>query len=833
MISYKHITKIIAVVMALAVFLCFCTVIYSDQITAAAGDSGITLSYETKLFDTDEIIDINIIISEDDWNDMLTNATAKEYHTCDVEVNGTMFYQVAIRTKGNTSLTSIASDPDTDRYSFKLEFDHNIDDQTCFGLDKLVLNNNYADATNMKEALIYDMFQYLGADASLYNYAKISVNGTYWGVYLALEAVEDSFMLRNYGVQNGELYKPDNMNFANNDGEDSKPDISFDTSSFPSRSNSAADADSNSDNSRPSFSFGSSSGNSSFGPSSGNSSQTQDTTAVADTSDQPNLNFSPSSGISNRADTNDKPSTPDQFATSTDMSGFAPPSRDAAPSGSFSFGGGGGFGFSSGNGTNLNYIDDDVDSYSAIWNSAISKISTKDKQRVVTALKNISEGTSLETYMDTDNILRYLAVHIFSVNEDSLSGSMAHNYYLYEYGGKLNIIPWDYNLALGGMSGGSASSVINSAIDDAFSITNFFDSLLNDETYHNRYYAYLQELVDGYINGGAFDAFYNRIRSQIDALVETDPNAFFTYDEYATAAEMLYNVVKLRGESISGQISGEIPSTDSAQRNSNALIDAIGIDLSVMGSMNTGNTPSIPDKNSFDTSNFRFKDTKPDANASEPHDSTDAEDTATAAQPDATSAPSGASASTGMPAMPRNADFSGSPGDSSASSDSAASDAAASGMPQMPGSPDFSASSGAGAQSDTPPTNGGTAPEGLYASRFSGIPSSDVSASQQLDAPASPESDAPDVTEASDASDNGESFDKKMGEQSDKGSAEVRASGFTKPSGDFSSFSGAFGSSGTSVRNTAAISQNLVNYGICLAVMIVAIIIALLFRRRK
>ena len=28
----------------------------------------------------------------------------------------------------------------------------------------------------MKEAVIYDMYQYLGADASLYNYAEISVN---------------------------------------------------------------------------------------------------------------------------------------------------------------------------------------------------------------------------------------------------------------------------------------------------------------------------------------------------------------------------------------------------------------------------------------------------------------------------------------------------------------------------------------------------------------------------------------------------------------------------------------------------------------------------------
>lgn len=131
-----------------------------------------------------------------------------------LEVKYDAFLPEVIRPKGNTSLTSIASDPTTDRYSFKLEFDHYVDGQTCFGLDKLILNNNYADATNMKEALIYDMYQYLGADASLYNYAKLSVNGEYWGVYLALEAVEDSFLLHNYGVQDGELYKLDSMNIG-------------------------------------------------------------------------------------------------------------------------------------------------------------------------------------------------------------------------------------------------------------------------------------------------------------------------------------------------------------------------------------------------------------------------------------------------------------------------------------------------------------------------------------------------------------------------------------------------------------------------------------------
>lgn len=266
-----------------------------------------------------------------------------------------------------------------------------------------------------------------------------------------------------------------------------------------------------------------------------------------------------------------------------------PDSSGERPAENFDFPDGKG-GFSmGGGGADLNYTDDELDSYETIWDGEITSTTKADHKRVVTALKNISEGTDLETYMDVDNLLRYMAVHIFSVNEDSLSGMMAHNYYLYETGGKLNLIPWDYNLALGGMgSSTDATSVVNDAIDNAFSGTNFFDTLMEDETCHSQYYAYLQQLVSEYIGGGGFDAFYERVRSQIDELVERDPTAFYSYDEYLTAVDTLYQVVKLRGESIQGQLDGTIPSTEAAQRSSDALVDASAFDLSTMGYMNSG-----------------------------------------------------------------------------------------------------------------------------------------------------------------------------------------------------------------------------------------------------
>ena len=560
MVISKHITKIIIAVMVLAVCLCLAAAVFSEQLAPAAGDKGLTMEYESALFDTSEIIRIDIVIDEDDWNEMLDNATAEEYYRCDVTVNGETFYGVGIRPKGNTSLTTIAADPTTDRYSFKLEFDHYVDGQTCFGLDKLVLNNNYADATNMKEALIYDMYQYLGADASLYNYAKISVNGAYWGVYLAIEAVEDSFLLRNYGTQDGELYKPDSMNIGGFDmgdmdmGDFSPSDMpggGFGFSQFPGEMPEGSEAPE-------------------AGPSDGSP---EDGGSPSQLPDGGSFDFG------------------DMDPGNMDLGNmdFGGMDFGGMDFGGMDFGGMDFGGFSlGGGGADLNYTGDDLDSYSTIWEGEVTKTKDADHRRVVTALKNISEGTDLASYMDIDNLLRYMAVHIFSVNEDSLSGMMAHNYYLYEYDGQLNIIPWDYNLALGGMSGSNATSVVNEAIDNAFSGTEFFDTLMENEAYHQQYYAYMTQLVEEYINGGGFDAFYDRVRSQIDALVETDPNAFYTYEEYLTAAETLYEVVQLRGKSISGQLNGSIPSTSAEQSGSDALIDASHIDLEVMGSMDIG-----------------------------------------------------------------------------------------------------------------------------------------------------------------------------------------------------------------------------------------------------
>lgn len=106
------------------------------------------------------------------------------------------------------------------RYSFKIEFDHYDSTKSYHGLDKLCLNNIVQDNTYMKDYICYLMMNEFGADSPLCSFVYITVNGEDWGLYLAVEGIEDSFLQRNYGNDYGELYKPDSQSMVGGRGND-------------------------------------------------------------------------------------------------------------------------------------------------------------------------------------------------------------------------------------------------------------------------------------------------------------------------------------------------------------------------------------------------------------------------------------------------------------------------------------------------------------------------------------------------------------------------------------------------------------------------------------
>lgn len=227
MISNKYINAIIATLTAIA--LLFTTLLYvnSKNITAKTTSSSSNFTYIDTVFNKEKVTEIDLEVNEDTWNSLLENAINEEYINANITVNGTKYNNVGIRAKGNSSLSMVASDDTTDRYSFKVKFDEYVDGQTLDGLSKIALNNVMSDATYMKEYLSYDLLEKMGVPTPAFAFTNIKVNGEEWGLYFAVEVIEEEFIERNYGSLSGNLYKPEGNEIGGKDknNEDMKANM--------------------------------------------------------------------------------------------------------------------------------------------------------------------------------------------------------------------------------------------------------------------------------------------------------------------------------------------------------------------------------------------------------------------------------------------------------------------------------------------------------------------------------------------------------------------------------------------------------------------------------
>jgi len=557
MSTSKHFDKIAWTVTALMLVI---TILFMNGASLGLEVMAHTMGYENRLFDNTRVHTIDIVMNN--WDEFIANATSEQYYAANVVIDGEAYKNVGIRGKGNTSLSTVSS-LGSERYSFKIEFDQYDNSITYHGLDKLSLNNLIQDTTMMKDYLTYTMMNEFGAAAPLCSFVYITVNGEDWGLYLAVEGVEDSFLERNYGSDYGELYKPDSLSFGGGRGNGQD----FNMDDFMNSSESSNDS-------------GESSGSMTMPDMGGFDPSTM---FGGNMPDIWNFDFSQIPGMSGDLDTS---SIPKDFDPSTMFGGDG---------GSFDFGNMGGFGMGSSD-VKLQYIDDNLSSYSNIWNNAKTDITEKDQYRLIESLRKLSNGEQIESVVDIEQVIRYFVVHNYVCNGDSYTGSMIHNYYLYEENGQMAMIPWDYNLAYGTFQGGNGQSTINTPIDahvsgGAGEDRPMWSWILSDESYTELYHQYFEEFLNTVDIREIIDNAYNLIKSY----VEKDPTAFFTYEEFEKGVETMRQYCALRSESISLQLENGETTTDMS------YVDASGITLSDMGSMSGmgGGMPDMGDRGSF------------------------------------------------------------------------------------------------------------------------------------------------------------------------------------------------------------------------------------------
>lgn len=523
MASGRHIDRICLIVTLCTVFLSGAFIVIGRSVSETVPN---VLQYEKRLFDHTRVHEIEIVM--DDWDEFLKTCENEEYSPAALVIDGESFKNVGFRAKGNTSLRNVSS-MGSQRYSFKIEFDHYESGKTYFGLDKLCLNNLIQDNTMLKDFLSYQLMRDFGADAPLCSFVYLKVNGEDWGLYLAVEGVEDSFLKRVYGSEPGNLYKPDSQGFGGGPGngqnfnmeafEEGNPDMFVNPPQSP-----------------------------------------QDNELLFENNVQNTSPMPPDGGFPGRRPDGDDMGRPGD-----------PP---------------GGMGSAD---VKLQYIDDDLESYSNIFSSAKTDITKGDKERLIRSLKQLSEVENLEEILDTEEVLRYFVVHNFLCNGDSYTGGMIHNYYLHEKEGQLSMIPWDYNLAFGTFEGGSASDSVNALIDSPVSGGQMKDRpmvnwIFTDITFTDRYHALFEEFIDRWFTDGNLTLWIDELQTLLRSYVEKDPTKFCTLDAFENGISSMKRFAQLRAESVERQLKGL-----------SADVDASELNLSDMGSMGRpGGGPEEP-----------------------------------------------------------------------------------------------------------------------------------------------------------------------------------------------------------------------------------------------
>jgi spore coat protein CotH len=520
--DHKNIERICIIIGIITLIIGIVFSYFGESVGITAGSS-VDLSYETELFDDSEVHTIDVVISETDWNNLQENATDEVDQICDVTIDGETLSNVAIRPKGNSSLSSVAAS-DSERYSFKIDFDKYNDSLSYHGLDKLNLNNIISDNTYLKDYLCFDMMEYMGVDAPLTSFVKVSINGEYFGLYLAVEGVEEAFAQRNYGSDDSNIYKPDSMQVGGGEmGGGERPDMT----NMP-------EMPQGTDGDREMVDM----------------SQMPDMTEMPDMTQMGNMGGFSGDDVALIYSDDDLSSYENIWAgavfdvTTSDKKRLIEAIKQLNAS------------------ENLEAVVDveAVLKYFVVHNFVDNFDSYTGSMKHNYYLREVEGQLSVIPWD-------------YNLAFSNFMGGMG--------GGNMTATAVSTDEATALVNYPIDTPVSGTTMEER----PLLNQLLSNEEYLAQYHQYFAEFISGYFDSGQCSETIDAAVALISEYVKEDPTAFCTYQEYQEGVSVLEQFCDLRAQSISGQLEGSIPATTDGQTAQPAtLIDASSLDVSAMGS---------------------------------------------------------------------------------------------------------------------------------------------------------------------------------------------------------------------------------------------------------
>jgi len=151
------------------------------------------------IFDPSVLHEARLDLDPSAWQALRDNYLENQYYAANLTVDGASVRQVGIRSRGEGSRNE-------DKPGLKVEFDKYVPGQEYYGYKSLVIDNLTQDASMLRERLSFLVFEAMGIAAPRNAFARLTVNGEYWGLFNLVEPVSKPFLEARLGEKSGTLF---------------------------------------------------------------------------------------------------------------------------------------------------------------------------------------------------------------------------------------------------------------------------------------------------------------------------------------------------------------------------------------------------------------------------------------------------------------------------------------------------------------------------------------------------------------------------------------------------------------------------------------------------
>lgn len=158
---------------------------------------------QSNFYAPDTIQSVEITFSQPNWDYMLDTSKygLDGYIYASARINGTQFDSVGVKYKGYSSYDSSRT-----KNPLHIKLDYYYNNANFQGFEDVKLSNGFSDPSAVREVLSYEILRnYMDAPQS--NFARVYINGIYYGVFSSSESIDKSFLSKKFYSSGNTFFK--------------------------------------------------------------------------------------------------------------------------------------------------------------------------------------------------------------------------------------------------------------------------------------------------------------------------------------------------------------------------------------------------------------------------------------------------------------------------------------------------------------------------------------------------------------------------------------------------------------------------------------------------